>query len=70
MIISQEKFIRSVGRIPEDDDMERVNCFKKGEPGHYFCGWCSKHDKPRFICGCCWPFKGDAKFQRINHETY
>ena len=37
---------------PKDDDMERVNCSITGTYGHYQCGICPKHKKPRFMCGC------------------
>lgn len=47
-----EEFIIAVGREPVLDDMDRVNCVDAGQPGHYQCGWCDTHDKPRFICGC------------------
>lgn len=46
------EFEQKVGRPPENDDLDRVNCDKHGLPGHYFCGWCEMHDKPRFECGC------------------
>lgn len=39
-------------RWPTDDDLERVNCKDAGNLGHMFCGWCEKHDKPRFECLC------------------
>ena len=54
MKITKEIFIEKVGREPEDDDLERCNCNQAGEVGHYSCGWCYEHDKPRFVCGCLW----------------
>ena len=50
--MTAEEFEKKVGRPPEHDDLERVNCQKAGETGHLQCGWCRKHDKPRFACGC------------------
>lgn len=50
--MTTEEFKEKVGYIPEGDDLDRVNCLKAGEAGHHFCGWCNKHNMPRFICGC------------------
>jgi len=47
-----EEFEAAMGRPPEFDDLERVNCDKVGEPGHRYCGWCNTHNKPNFACGC------------------
>lgn len=47
--ITREEFIRCVGVEPRDDDLERCNCKKAGEPGHIFCGWNYKSNKPKFI---------------------
>lgn len=41
-------FMRLVGRYPEDDDLERVNCKRAGEPGHESCGL-NIHGMPRFM---------------------
>ncbi len=35
-----------------EDAITRVACDKVGEDGHRQCGWCRKHDAPRFECGC------------------
>ena len=48
-------FILRTGNIPENDDLDRAYCKDAGKPGHLQCGWCLKHDKPRFMCGCLWP---------------
>ena len=53
MIITREKFIECVGREPELDDLERCNCPKVGEPGHWSCGWCSISNLPRYECESC-----------------
>jgi hypothetical protein len=50
--MTKEEFKEKVGHEPENDDLERVNCLKAGKVGHHFCGWCSIHDLPRFLCGC------------------
>lgn len=41
--ISREDFIEAVGREPAQDDLDRCNCNKVGEPGHLLCGWCEDH---------------------------
>lgn len=40
------------GHEPRQDDLQRVNCDKAGELGHFFCGMCLRHAAPRFMCGC------------------
>ena len=50
--MSAEEFKAKTGRSPKDDDLEWVNCVQAGELGHWYCGWCRVHDKPRFTCGC------------------
>lgn len=47
-----DKFLEVIGRLPEDDDLERVNCRYAGTAGHYQCGVC-EHGKPRFMCSPC-----------------
>lgn len=50
--ITRRKFIAATGRKPEQDDLERCNCQKAGEIGHWFCGWDYKYDLPMFeTCG-------------------
>lgn len=51
-MITKEKFIECVGREPELDDLERVNCEQAGEVGHWSCGWCPEHNLPRFEPDC------------------
>lgn len=46
------EFLDMVGRVPEDDDMERLNCSAQGEAGHSQCGYCKKHNQPISVCGC------------------
>lgn len=52
MEITREYFFERVGREPENDDLERSNCTCEGLAGHFMCGWCRVHDRPRFVCGC------------------
>lgn len=59
MHITADDFQRMTGYPPRQDDLERCNCKKDSVPGHYYCGVCTKHDKPRFVCGCS-TFKKDA----------
>lgn len=40
------------GLVPQDDDLERVNCKQAGTEGHRFCGVCKTHKMPRFECSC------------------
>lgn len=47
-IITTEHFKRSTGRDPEHDDLDRCNCNKLGQPGHYLCGWDDPTDLPKF----------------------
>lgn len=50
--MDEAEFRRRVGTPPVQDDLDRVNCPKAGEMGHWQCGWCEEHDRPRFMCGC------------------
>jgi hypothetical protein len=50
--LDAEEFTRLVGRKPEQDDLERVNCTEVGKTMHRMCGWCDGHGQPRFECGC------------------
>lgn len=49
--ITAEKFKEATGREPEDDDLERCNCGKAGQMGHFMCGWNSKLNLPVFMAG-------------------
>jgi len=49
---TKEEFLKDVGRQPTNDDIERCNCDNEGDLGHWQCGICVIHNKPRFICGC------------------
>lgn len=52
MKYTAEQFEEIVGFAPIDDDLERLNCHKAGYIFHMACGYCEKHNKPRFVCGC------------------
>lgn len=51
-MITAEEFKTKTGHAPKDDDLDRANCDKVGQFGHSMCGWCIRHDKPRWS-GCC-----------------
>jgi hypothetical protein len=34
------------------DDHERATCPRAGEIGHWMCGVCHRHRRPRYECGC------------------
>lgn len=48
---TENDFVQATDRLPEHDELARVNCEDAGKPGHYFCGWCDRCNKPRFFCG-------------------
>lgn len=50
--MDSKTFEQKTGTAPINDDLERVNCDMVGRIGHWSCGWCDTHDKPRFQCGC------------------
>jgi len=55
MKITAKRFKAATGVDPELDDLERCNCKHAGELGHWFCGWDTERNLPRF-----WP--------KITHE--
>ena len=57
--ITRQLFEEKTGSTPIEDDLERCNCKLAGQIGHWNCGWCEKHDTPRFMCGCI--FKGHGE---------
>lgn len=59
MKITPEIFKAATGRDPENDDLERCNCTKSGELGHFFCGWNTEKNLPQFMTE-----------PRINSPTY
>lgn len=52
MTWTAEIFKARVGRDAEDDDLDRCNCEKAGQPGHEDCGIC-EHNMPLFECQEC-----------------
>lgn len=60
--ISEAMFIACTGRKPVEDDMERVNCPKQGEVGHWSCGWNWSKSLPVFQVGSDQP---NAPFPEI-----
>lgn len=56
--MTKEEYKKLFGSEPIQDDLDRVNCQEVGKIGHFQCGICSEHDKPRFQCGC---FNGGVK---------
>jgi hypothetical protein len=50
-MITAEMFRKATGSDPVQDDLERANCLKAGEPGHYHCGWNSSKNLPYFMTG-------------------
>ena len=51
MTITRKQFIAATGEEPMDDDLDRCNCIKAGQAGHYSCGWNHKHNLPVFMVG-------------------
>lgn len=50
-MITREIFIAATGREPENDDLERCNCPKAGQIGHWMCGWNEEKNLPQFEVG-------------------
>ncbi len=50
-MITAESFTKHVGFPPENDDLERCNCEKAGELGHFSCGWDHSKNLPRYMTG-------------------
>lgn len=61
---TEQDFILATEAEPQDDNMERVNCPDEGNPGHHACGWCEKHNGPRFMCGCLKFIRSETKEHR------
>lgn len=49
MNITAEMFRAAVGYAPEQDDLERCNCPKAGQMGHFYCGWDKARNMPNFV---------------------
>jgi hypothetical protein len=57
--MTEQEFEARFGQPPQLDDLTRVECADAGKMGHWLCGVCTKHDKPRFLCGCIYMKEGD-----------
>jgi hypothetical protein len=49
LMITRHMFVQATGRQPHDDDLDRCNCEKTGEVGHFWCGWDDAQEMPRFM---------------------
>jgi len=58
--MNAKEFKRILGREPEQDDLDRVNCQLAGQTGHSDCGWCKTCNHPNFECLC--PAEGKTIF--------
>jgi len=47
--ITAEQFKEATGQDPIQDDLERCNCPKAGQLGHYDCGWNHEQNLPQFM---------------------
>lgn len=50
--VDEFEFEWRFGHKPEQDDLHRANCVRAGQFGHFICGMCPHHERPRFMCGC------------------
>ncbi len=50
-MITAEYFELRTGAPPIQDDLERCNCEKAGQIGHWQCGWNKQQDQPVFAVG-------------------
>jgi hypothetical protein len=49
MIMTAEQFTKATGAEPINDDLDRCNCDKAGEIGHWYCGWDAEANLPIFM---------------------
>jgi len=49
--ITRDIYFKNVGQEPIEDDLERCNCDKAGQPHHSCCGWNISYNKPVFMVG-------------------
>jgi hypothetical protein len=59
-VITASMFEAATGDKPVNDDLERSNCDKAGQPGHFMCGWCEEENLPMFMV--------DSKYARKQEE--
>lgn len=55
--VTLEMFKKAMGRDPWNDDLERCNCPRAGEVGHWDCGWDEVANRPCFAGGARKPRK-------------
>lgn len=60
--MTREEFIAAMGFEPENDDLERANCPKRGLM-HYGCGVCD-HGKPTWACHSCLAARINSRHER------
>jgi hypothetical protein len=48
-----------------DDDLERCNCKRAGEAGHWSCGMC-RHGQPVFLCPDCFSFSTSLEGRQVH----
>jgi len=65
MTITAERFKAATGRDPQNDDLQRCNCYLVGKPGHWQCGWNLTKEQPAFLVA---PEPGDHIFSGLNLE--
>lgn len=51
MNITAEYFEQATGSAPVQDDLERSNCERAGQQGHWQCGWNQEANLPVFMAG-------------------
>ena len=51
MNITAEMFKEATGSDPINDDLDRCNCPKAGNMGHWQCGWDTEANLPYFMTG-------------------
>lgn len=50
-LITAQMYREATGHDPIQDDLERCNCDKAGQVGHWQCGWNHRLNQPVFAVG-------------------
>lgn len=66
-MITEEMFKSATGFDPVEDDLERCNCQKAGEVGHWYCGWNPDKNQPAF-CGSLDQDKIKCGYYRVQEK--
>lgn len=66
--MTAERYEKLFRTSPGQDDLDRVNCTRVGEVGHWLCGVCPKHVLPRFVCGCLVRADGNIQTHEGGHD--